>query len=32
MLGHGEAWINGLCRDNTCKDVEVRVVTIQPTS
>lgn len=32
MLGQGEAWINGICKDNACKDVDVKVVTIQPKS
>ena len=30
MLGQGEAWINGVCQDRTCKDVAVKVVTLQP--
>ncbi|RDZ27222.1 hypothetical protein DX914_13305 [Lysobacter silvisoli] len=29
MFGNGEAWINGICRDNACKQVDVRVVAIQ---
>jgi predicted lipid-binding transport protein (Tim44 family) len=32
MFGSGEAWINGICKDNACKKVDVRVVVIQPTS
>jgi hypothetical protein len=32
MLGRGEAWINGICNDNACKDVDVKVVTLQSTS
>jgi hypothetical protein len=31
MFGRGEAWINGVCKDDACKHVDVRVVTIQPT-
>lgn len=30
MFGNGEAWINGICKDTACKDVDVRVVAIQP--
>ncbi|SDR02038.1 hypothetical protein SAMN05428982_2913 [Pseudoxanthomonas sp. CF385] len=30
MFGNGEAWVNGICRDNACKDVDVRVVALQP--
>ena len=29
MLGQGEAWINGICRDKACKNVEVQVIAIQ---
>jgi hypothetical protein len=32
MLGQGEMWINGLCLDNGCKNVDVKIVTIQPRS
>lgn len=32
MLGQGEAWINGICKDNACRDVEVKVVAIQARS
>ncbi|MET0580624.1 MAG: hypothetical protein ABWX88_00315 [Pseudoxanthomonas sp.] len=32
MLGRGEAWINGICKDNACKNVDVKVVTIQSTA
>jgi len=31
MFGNGEAWINGICKDNECKAVDVRVVAIQST-
>lgn len=30
MFGNGEVWINGICKDKACKDVDVKVVTIQP--
>ncbi len=29
MFGRGEVWINGICLDNFCKKVKVKVVTIQ---
>lgn len=29
MFGNGEAWINGICKDNACKAFDVKVVTIQ---
>lgn len=32
MFGNGEAWVNGICQDAACKDVDVRVVALQPTS
>ena len=32
MFGNGEAWVNGICRDAACKNVDVRVVALQPTS
>ena len=31
MFGRGEAWINGVCKDAACKNVDVRVMAIQPT-
>ena len=30
MFGNGEAWINGVCRDTACKDMDVKVVALQP--
>lgn len=30
MFGSGEAWVNGICKDNACKVFDVKVVTIQP--
>ena len=32
MFGNGEAWVSGICKDDACKDVDVRVVALQPTS
>jgi hypothetical protein len=32
MLGRGEAWINGICRDGACERVDVKVVALQPKS
>lgn len=29
MFGNGEAWIKGICQDNECKRVDVRVVALQ---
>lgn len=29
MLGNGQAWINGICRDAKCKTYDVKVVTLQ---
>lgn len=29
MLGSGEVWINGICRDPKCVDVDVKVATFQ---
>lgn len=31
MLGNGEVWINGTCRDASCSASDVKVITIQPT-
>ncbi len=30
MFGSGEAWVNGICKDNACKDFDVKVIRIQP--
>lgn len=30
MFGNGEAWINGICKDASCKQFDVKVVTLQP--
>ncbi|PSH68459.1 DUF4087 domain-containing protein [Phyllobacterium brassicacearum] len=32
MFGDGEIWIDGVCRDNTCKNVDIKVATIQSTA
>lgn len=29
MLGSGQVWINGVCNDAACKDVDVKVVALQ---
>ncbi len=29
MFGHGEAWINGICKDAACKRFDVKVVALQ---
>lgn len=29
MFGQGQAWINGICKDDQCKAFEVKVVTLQ---
>lgn len=29
MLGAGQVWINGVCNDAACKDVDVKVVALQ---
>ncbi len=30
MFGNGEAWVNGICVDDACKDFNVKVVALQP--
>ncbi|HJR73707.1 MAG TPA: hypothetical protein VJ806_08720 [Luteimonas sp.] len=30
MFGSGEAWVNGICKDNACKNFDVKVIRIQP--
>ena len=32
MLGRGEVWISGVCRDRACTKADVRIITIQSTS
>lgn len=29
MFGNGEVWINGICKNKSCSEVEPKVVTIQ---
>lgn len=29
MLGNGEVWISGICKDDACEAVDVKVVTVQ---
>ena len=31
MIGDGEVWITGFCRDKTCKQSDIRIGTIQDT-
>ncbi|QNI37901.1 hypothetical protein [Edaphobacter albus] len=32
MLGSGEVWITGICKDKTCKQSEIKIRTIQNTA
>ena len=32
MLGDGEVWVAGICRDKTCSQIDIRIRTIQNTS
>lgn len=32
MLGDGEVWISGICRDTTCKQTDIKIRTIQNTT
>lgn len=32
MFGHGEAWIDGICKDAACKRFDVKVVALQAAS
>jgi hypothetical protein len=32
MLGDGEVWIAGICRDKTCQQTDIRIQTIQNTT
>ena len=29
MFGNGQAWVNGICKDNECKSFDVKLVTLQ---
>ena len=29
MFGNGQVWVNGVCKDNSCKTLDVKVITIQ---
>ncbi len=31
MFGNGQMWLNGICRDDSCAEFDVRIVTIQST-
>jgi len=30
MIGSGQVWINGTCKDSACTQVDVKVITLQP--
>lgn len=32
MFGNGQVWLNGICKDDACKDFDVRIITIQSTA
>lgn len=32
MFGDGEAWLNGICKDDACDQFDVKIITIQPPS
>jgi hypothetical protein len=32
MFGNGQVWVNGVCKDNACKTLDVKVITIQHTA
>lgn len=29
MFGNGQAWVNGICKDNECKSFDVKLITLQ---
>ena len=31
MFGSGEVWVGGICKDRTCKQSDIRIITIQNT-
>lgn len=31
MFGNGQMWLNGICKDDSCAEFDVRIVTIQST-
>lgn len=31
MFGNGEVWLNGICQDKACKQMDVRVIAVQAT-
>ena len=31
MFGNGQVWVNGVCKDEACKRLDVKVITIQHT-
>jgi hypothetical protein len=32
MFGNGQVWVDGVCKDNSCKTLDVKVITIQHTA
>ncbi|MDV3470215.1 hypothetical protein RZA67_15945 [Stenotrophomonas sp. C3(2023)] len=30
MIGRGQVWLNGTCKDSACTQVDVKVITLQP--
>lgn len=32
MFGNGQVWLNGICKDDTCEQFEVKIVAIQSTA
>jgi hypothetical protein len=31
MFGNGQVWLNGICKDDTCAEFDVKIITIQST-
>lgn len=32
MIGNGQVWVNGVCKDDACKKRDVKIITIQHTA
>ena len=32
MFGNGQVWLNGICRDESCAEFDVKIITIQSTA
>ena len=32
MFGNGQVWVDGVCKDNSCKTLDVKIITIQHTA